>query len=136
MSGAEQLSQAIMESGWSPSFYRIGRLLMKGICTDSEVVKPNHDLSAQLAHRKERLSFLIKFINDNGVLTKVIFLTILAGGQRVNEDGNRCHNPVANSSQSMRRSCMLRINSGSDTIFLSRTSVRRFRNEFLLLKSL
>ncbi|KAI0094031.1 Non-repetitive/WGA-negative nucleoporin C-terminal-domain-containing protein [Irpex rosettiformis] len=52
MSGAEQLSEAIMES-------------------DTEVVKPNHDLSAQIAHRRERLSFLIKFINDNGVLTKM-----------------------------------------------------------------
>lgn len=38
---------------------------------DLSVVKPNHDLQAQLTHRKERLSFLIKFINDNGVLTKV-----------------------------------------------------------------
>lgn len=38
---------------------------------DLSVVRPNHDLQAQLTHRKERLSFLIKFINDNGVLTKV-----------------------------------------------------------------
>lgn len=38
---------------------------------DLSVVRPNHDLHAQLTHRKERLSFLIKFINDNGVLTKV-----------------------------------------------------------------
>lgn len=52
---------------------------MKAFCIDPEVVRPNHDLSAQLAHRKERLSFLIKFINDNGVLTKVVFLAILAG---------------------------------------------------------
>ncbi|KAI0341587.1 hypothetical protein BDW22DRAFT_1358408 [Trametopsis cervina] len=52
MSGAEQLSHAIMES-------------------DVEVVRPNHDLQTQLAHRKERLSFLIKFINDNGVLPKM-----------------------------------------------------------------
>lgn len=52
MTGAEQLSFAIMES-------------------DVNVVRPNHDLHAQLTHRKERLSFLIKFINDNGVLTKV-----------------------------------------------------------------
>ena len=38
---------------------------------DISVVRPNHDLTAQLTHRRERLSFLIKFINDNGVLTKV-----------------------------------------------------------------
>ncbi|PSR74094.1 hypothetical protein PHLCEN_2v10050 [Hermanssonia centrifuga] len=52
MSGAEQLSQAIMES-------EVG------------VVRPNHDLHSQMNSRKERLSFLIKFINDNGVLTKM-----------------------------------------------------------------
>ena len=52
MTGAEQLSQAIMES-------------------DPGVVRPNPDLQAQMSGRKDRLSFLIKFINDNGVLTKV-----------------------------------------------------------------
>ncbi|CCM02415.1 uncharacterized protein FIBRA_04513 [Fibroporia radiculosa] len=51
MSGAQQLSQAILRS-------------------DSEVVRPSHDLQAQISGRKERLSFLIKFINDNAVLTK------------------------------------------------------------------
>lgn len=45
--------------------------LMASFVIDPEVVRPNHDLQAQLAHRKERLSFLIKFINDNGVLPKV-----------------------------------------------------------------
>ena len=52
MSGAEQLSQAIMES-------------------DAAIVRPNHDLSTQLEGRKQRLSFLIGFINDNAVLTRV-----------------------------------------------------------------
>ncbi|KAI0780884.1 Non-repetitive/WGA-negative nucleoporin C-terminal-domain-containing protein [Trametes elegans] len=52
MSGAEQLSEAILES-------------------DPEVVRAHHDLHAQLTGRKERLSFLIKFINDNSVLTKI-----------------------------------------------------------------
>ena len=73
MSGAEQLSQAIMESGMfpvedfgsSPNF-----TLWLWSFKDLSVVRPNHDLQAQLTHRKERLSFLIKFINDNGVLTK------------------------------------------------------------------
>ena len=41
------------------------------VFVDTNVVRPNHDLTAQLTHRRERLSFLIKFINDNGVLTKV-----------------------------------------------------------------
>ncbi|GBE81938.1 hypothetical protein SCP_0403120 [Sparassis crispa] len=52
MSGAEQLSQAIIQS-------------------DSDVVRPNHDLQAQIAGRKERLSWLIKFINDNVALPKM-----------------------------------------------------------------
>lgn len=52
MSGAEQLSKAVMES-------------------DLSIVRPNTDLTVQMQGRKERLSFLIGFINDNGVLTKV-----------------------------------------------------------------
>jgi nuclear pore complex protein Nup133 len=38
---------------------------------DSEVVRRDHNLSAQLTGRKERLSWLIRFINDNAVLVKV-----------------------------------------------------------------
>ncbi|KAH9934994.1 uncharacterized protein B0H18DRAFT_1082732 [Fomitopsis serialis] len=52
MSGAEQLSQAVLES-------------------DGEIVRPNHDSQAQMVSRKERLQFLIRFINENGVLTKM-----------------------------------------------------------------
>ncbi|KAF8892544.1 Non-repetitive/WGA-negative nucleoporin C-terminal-domain-containing protein [Infundibulicybe gibba] len=52
MLGAEQLSQEILES--SP-----------------EIVRGNHDLTTQLAGRKERLSWLIRFINDNVVLVKM-----------------------------------------------------------------
>ncbi|KAI0331109.1 hypothetical protein GY45DRAFT_1322812 [Cubamyces sp. BRFM 1775] len=52
MSGAEQLSEAILES-------------------DTEVVRAHHDLHAQMTGRKDRLSFLIKFINDNSALTKM-----------------------------------------------------------------
>ncbi|KAF8625778.1 hypothetical protein AX15_005170 [Amanita polypyramis BW_CC] len=51
MRGAEQLSWAILES-------------------DSTLVKKDHDLSAQMTSRKEKLSWLIGFINDNGVLVK------------------------------------------------------------------
>ncbi|KAJ7172457.1 methyltransferase type 11 [Mycena filopes] len=49
MQGAEQLSKAVLSS-------------------DPEVVRINPDLSAQLTSRKERLSWLIHFINDNAVL--------------------------------------------------------------------
>ncbi|KAG7451103.1 uncharacterized protein BT62DRAFT_882814 [Guyanagaster necrorhizus] len=52
MRGAEQLSQAILQS-------------------DPVLVQRNHDLSAHLTSRKERLSFLIHFINDNSVLGKI-----------------------------------------------------------------
>ncbi|KAF5381087.1 hypothetical protein D9615_003993 [Tricholomella constricta] len=52
MQGAEQLSQAVLES-------------------DTEVVQKNHDLGAQLTERKERLSWLIRFINDNVALVKM-----------------------------------------------------------------
>ncbi|EJF65900.1 hypothetical protein DICSQDRAFT_49916 [Dichomitus squalens LYAD-421 SS1] len=52
MTGAEQLSEAVLES-------------------DPEVVRVHHDLNSQMTGRKERLSFLIKFINDNSALTKM-----------------------------------------------------------------
>jgi hypothetical protein len=38
---------------------------------DPALVKKDHDLSAQMTARKEKLSWLIGFINDNGVLVKV-----------------------------------------------------------------
>ncbi|KAJ2920658.1 hypothetical protein H1R20_g16437, partial [Candolleomyces eurysporus] len=52
MRGAEQLSQAVLRS-------------------DSEVVRRNHDLTAQLSSRKDRLNWLIGFINENLVLGKM-----------------------------------------------------------------
>ncbi|KIM58886.1 hypothetical protein SCLCIDRAFT_127429 [Scleroderma citrinum Foug A] len=41
------------------------------LASDPEIVRPNHDLTAQLTARKERLSWLIGFINDNGALAKM-----------------------------------------------------------------
>ena len=38
---------------------------------DSEIIRPNHDLNAHMMGRKDKLSFLIKFINDNAALSKV-----------------------------------------------------------------
>lgn len=52
MSGAALLSSAILQS-------------------DSTVIRPNNDLTVQLNSRKEKISFLIKFINENGVLSKM-----------------------------------------------------------------
>jgi hypothetical protein len=49
---------------------------------DSTVIRPNNDLTVQLNSRKEKISFLIKFINENGVLGKVCvsYLSILGVG--------------------------------------------------------
>ncbi|KAF8478553.1 Non-repetitive/WGA-negative nucleoporin C-terminal-domain-containing protein [Russula ochroleuca] len=52
MSGATLLSSAILES-------------------DPAVIRPNNDLTVQLTSRKEKISFLIKFINENGVIGKM-----------------------------------------------------------------
>ncbi|KAJ7582654.1 hypothetical protein C8J56DRAFT_955381 [Mycena floridula] len=52
MRGAEQLSDAILRS-------------------NPDLVRKTHDLSAQLVNRKERLSWLIRFINDNAALEKM-----------------------------------------------------------------
>ncbi|KAF9476583.1 methyltransferase type 11 [Pholiota conissans] len=52
MQGAEQLSQAVLKS-------------------DPEVVRQSPDMTAQLNGRKERLSWLIGFINENAVLVKM-----------------------------------------------------------------
>ncbi|KAF8654069.1 hypothetical protein AX16_003602 [Volvariella volvacea WC 439] len=52
MQGAEQMSQAILES-------------------DPELVRRDHDMSSQLTTRKDRLSWLIRFINDNAALGKM-----------------------------------------------------------------
>jgi len=35
------------------------------------LVMDGNDMTSQISTRKERLSFLIKFINENGVLGKV-----------------------------------------------------------------
>ncbi|CAK5277413.1 unnamed protein product [Mycena citricolor] len=52
MQGAEQLSEAVLQS-------------------NSELARNSPDLSVQLTSRKERLSWLIHFINDNAVLGKM-----------------------------------------------------------------
>ncbi|OCH94941.1 hypothetical protein OBBRIDRAFT_788678 [Obba rivulosa] len=68
MAGAEQLGEAVLES-------------------DPEIIRPSHDLNVQLTTRKERLSFLIKFINDNAVLTKLSQRT----RQRLTSDAERLY---------------------------------------------
>lgn len=57
ISGAEQLSRAVLMS-------------------DVEVVRPNPDLTRQIMERKDRLRFLISFINENGALGKVCIICI------------------------------------------------------------
>ncbi|KAH9966798.1 Non-repetitive/WGA-negative nucleoporin C-terminal-domain-containing protein [Russula dissimulans] len=50
-----------------------GAMLLSGaiLASDSGVIRPNNDLTVQLNSRKEKTSFLIKFINENGVLGKM-----------------------------------------------------------------
>ncbi|KIY43404.1 hypothetical protein FISHEDRAFT_52783 [Fistulina hepatica ATCC 64428] len=50
--GAQQLSHAVLVS-------------------DRQIIRQNHDLGAQMQGRKERLSWLISFINENGALDKM-----------------------------------------------------------------
>jgi hypothetical protein len=45
---------------------------------DSTVIRSNNDLTVQLNSRKEKISFLIKFINENGVLSKVCTLVFVS----------------------------------------------------------
>ncbi|KDR81643.1 hypothetical protein GALMADRAFT_239719 [Galerina marginata CBS 339.88] len=52
MQAAQQLSEAVLKS-------------------DPEVVRQSPDMTAQMTGRKERLSWLIGFINENGVLVKM-----------------------------------------------------------------
>ncbi|KAI0035097.1 hypothetical protein K488DRAFT_44136 [Vararia minispora EC-137] len=72
MSGAEMLSTAILKS-------------------DFELVKDSNDISSQIATRKERLSFLIKFINENGVLGKVGHVFSQRTRQRLAIDAEKLH---------------------------------------------
>ena len=105
MSGAEQLSQAIMES-------------------DAAIVRPNHDLQMQMSGRKERLSFLIKFINDNGVLTKVGLVLLADEWHTSTMFRYRCPSVAVSTLRPMPKSCMLHISSGCHTQGCFRTSYR------------
>ena len=71
MTGAEQLSKAILESGnaWLSSPLEPLHILRSSL--DSEIIRPNHDLNTHMMGRKDKLNFLIKFINDNAALSKV-----------------------------------------------------------------
>jgi nuclear pore complex protein Nup133 len=71
MQGAEQLSQAVLKSGWLIIETPLDKYVNSLFTADSEVVRQSPDLTTQLAGRKDRLSWLIGFINENGVLVKV-----------------------------------------------------------------
>lgn len=68
MRGAEQLSDAVLVS-------------------DPEVVRRNHDLTAQLNSRKDRLNWLIGFINENLVRGKMS----QSSRQKLAIDGEKLH---------------------------------------------
>jgi nuclear pore complex protein Nup133 len=68
MQGAEQLSSAVLKSGRYQLELLYKSSLMK---SDPEVVQQSPDMTGQLTRRKERLCWLIGFINENVVLVKV-----------------------------------------------------------------
>jgi hypothetical protein len=104
MSGAALLSNAILESGephilsWLFTGYLLG--------SDSTVIRPNSDLTVQLNSRKEKGSFLIKFINENGVIGKVRAVCVHPAGL-FSKMFRRYLNAAANALQRMQRSFML-----------------------------
>ncbi|THU89518.1 hypothetical protein K435DRAFT_969042 [Dendrothele bispora CBS 962.96] len=68
MQGAEQLSRAVLES-------------------DPELVRSSYDMTAQLRSRKDRLTWLIQFINENAVLLKMSQIsrqTLVADAEKLN----------------------------------------------------
>ena len=101
-------------------------LIVRPISLDAEIVRPNHDLTYQLTARKERLSWLIRFINDNGALAKVsVMFDLLVitmecfAGAPVNVgtdsyDLSRCLKEVVNAWRPTLKSSMHATNFGSD----------------------
>lgn len=85
MTGAEGLSRAVLESGTCIILAATLNMLISLVCDfrpslawhfystrkDPEIIRPNHDLTSQLTSRKDRLSWLIRFINDNAALRKM-----------------------------------------------------------------
>lgn len=112
MTGAEQLSQAILESGMPFSLASYASI--KTVSPDPEVIRPNHDINAQMMGRKGKLSFLIKFINDNAALNKVS----VAVGRTFNDNllASRCPNRADNGWLRMRRSYTLLTSYGCNTM--------------------
>lgn len=70
MQAAEQLSLAVLQSGRLFSLLFVF-VLAYTVPPDPQLVRGNQDLSSQLKIRKERLAWLVQFINENTVLIKV-----------------------------------------------------------------
>lgn len=70
MEAAQQLSSAVLESS-ERKYLLMTSNQTNVLLTESEVVRQIPDMTAQMAGRKERLSWLIAFINENAVLLKV-----------------------------------------------------------------
>lgn len=86
-----------------------------GFISDIEVVRPSPDLTRQLLERKDRLRFLIGFINENGALGKVPTLTLFFE-TLFHESFRRCHKQADKASPRMLKSCTLRSNCGPSTV--------------------
>lgn len=104
MSGASRLSSAILESGERLLPNSLFKRDSRGV--DTAVIRPNNDLTVQLTSRKEKISFLIKFINENGVIGKVGVLIVVACGSAL-RSLYRCPSAVASASQLMQKNFTL-----------------------------
>jgi nuclear pore complex protein Nup133 len=87
---------------------------------DPEVVRKQHDLTAQLTGRKERLSWLIKFLNENMVVVKVQQSFLQATFFATDSLTCRCPIGVGRNLQQMRRNYTQDINCGCGIMISSR----------------
>jgi nuclear pore complex protein Nup133 len=72
MQGAQQLSHEVLKSRQLLTVIcSIGLLPTCQFLLDPDVVQQSPDMTAQLNGRKERLSWLVGFINENAALMKV-----------------------------------------------------------------
>lgn len=75
MRAAEQLSDSILHSGKHSFFFSAVPPCLP--FADPELVRGNQDLSSQLKVRKERLAWLIQFINENTALIKASIMLLV-----------------------------------------------------------
>lgn len=76
MNAAQQLSDAVMKSGQLRVVTCSPVRFCANIKLDPDVVRQSPDMTIQMTGRKERLSWLIGFINENTVMDKVDIILV------------------------------------------------------------